>query len=82
MIDAEASVVTIKENQYICKLPNGDVLTATKKQGLLVNIGDVVTFAVIFNGKTHQNKIHKIVCVRRDLLWQDIVQRYFREIKQ
>lgn len=78
MIDAEAVVVDIKQNCYICKLPNGSKILVAKTHRFTVNIGDVVTFAGIASTKLLSTHVHNIKCVRHDLSWQDVVNQYIQ----
>jgi len=73
MIDVQALVVGTQGAQYICKLPNENVVVATKKQKLAIKVGDVVTFSVVSRKKVRITRVHKIFVVRHDLLWQDVV---------
>jgi len=75
MIDVEGLVVDIKGSRYTCKLPNNDLITTTKRHKLFVKIGDVVSFVIVANKKIRDNTLHKIVRVRHDLLWQDVVNK-------
>jgi len=78
-IDAEALVVDIKNSLYICKLPDGSVLTATRMYKMAIQIGDVVTFAIMPNRKDFRGGdiLPKICRVRNDLLWLDVVKNHF-----
>jgi len=78
MIDAEACVVDIENSRYICKLPSGSMITATKVNKLFVKIGDVVRFTVRSNKKFQKDAVHKILSVRHDLIWSDVVTDYFK----
>ena len=56
--------------------PNGDKILVSKKTKFTVNIGDIVSFAVIANKKLQATHIHKLTCVRHDLQWQHVVDSY------
>jgi len=63
MTDAEAVVVGIQENKYICKLPNGDKIYAFKNFKLNIKFGDVVSFANVATNKLQTKYMHKITHV-------------------
>jgi len=83
MIDVDALVIAVDSWKYSCALPSKDILVATKKQrSIFVKKGDVVTIAMVpYNMKKLQEKRrntprYKILCVRRDVVWEDIVKLY------
>jgi len=51
-------------------------IIAIKIPRLRVKIGDVVSFAFISNRKLHKSIVHKIVNVRYDLIWKDVLYKY------
>jgi len=59
MLDAEALVVDIQNSYYICKLPDDNIVKATRKNRLSVQIGDIVTFTRISSSKNSlQNTLY------------------------
>jgi len=79
MIDMEAVVLRIDRNKCICKLTSSKIVVAVKKHSLFVKNGDIVSlFAPPINNRNttqrttqKNNYLHKIVCVRNDLRWED-----------
>lgn len=55
---------------------NGDRIYAKKPYSadFDVTVGSIVSFAVIANKKLQSTHVHKIICVRHDLRWKDVVQ--------
>jgi len=74
MVDIEAQVTRIDGSKYTCKLPNGDVMTATKRLKLHVKVGSIVSFAKLQNNKIrHVKSVHIITKVRHDISWIDVI---------
>ena len=60
---------------FIFGRPNNDIVRARKKQKLFVKIGDIVTFSVLPNKKISSKNLHKIIAVRNDLRWKDVLKQ-------
>lgn len=61
--------------------PNSEQIIATKKIKLFVKNGDIVTFAKeIATNLQKYNFVHKIINVRYDLVWEDVVKNYYKNI--
>lgn len=69
---------TLSQNNLLFKWffyrPNNQTIEAVNSQKLHISIGDIVSFAMITNNKIQHNHVHKILRVRRDLTWEDVVK--------
>jgi len=83
MVDAEALVVDVQGFKLLCRLPNKEIIRASKKRNLYVIIGDIVTFKNVSTAvwKKHRTmSMHKIIGVRSDLKWEDIASTSSRHL--
>jgi len=54
--------------------PDENLLVTTKKKGLIVKVGDVVSFSLISNKKRGSRiALHLITRIRQDLSWADVI---------
>lgn len=56
--------------------PNNNLIMVAKKSKLHARIGDVVTVADVASQKMQSKHVHKVICVRPDLKWTDVVGNY------
>lgn len=60
--------------------PNEERIVATKKNKLFIKLGDVISFAELSHQKllSKDNHLYKILRVRYDITWDDVVSNYFK----
>ena len=59
--------------------PNDTIIIAAKQNNVQqVKTGDVVSFTYLANQKIQNNSVHRITKIRRDIVWKDVVNSYFK----
>ena len=55
---------------------NNDEIIVAKNSYYHIKIGSVVTIAAVASKKKQTTYVHKLIRVRHDLLWQNVINSY------